>query len=363
MLIFAILLVVLLAVVVGALWLGAYRPGPRLAMPVITDPAAPRLAPGQRLKLLSWNIQYLAGKGYVFWYDELDGSGPDTRPAPDAVIRTADQVARLIREEKPDLVLLQEVDEGARRTGQLDQTKLLLDRLGDAYPCRAETFYWKAAFVPDSHLMGSVGMKLVVLSRYQLATAVRHALPLPHWPWYERPFQIQRALLEVRLPLTDGRELAILNTHLCAFAQGDDTMARQVRFLRDLCRTLDREGVPWLLGGDFNLLPGRTQFDDLPPAEQAYYFYDTELAELLDLYRSVPARSDALGPDRARWYTHFPNSRNAGAPDRTIDYIFLSAPLELAAPRVRHEGALDLSDHLPVLAQVTLPVAPDAPGR
>jgi endonuclease/exonuclease/phosphatase family metal-dependent hydrolase len=26
---------------------------------------------------MNWNVQYMAGKNYVFFYDRLDGSGPD----------------------------------------------------------------------------------------------------------------------------------------------------------------------------------------------------------------------------------------------------------------------------------------------
>ncbi|MCK4804857.1 MAG: endonuclease/exonuclease/phosphatase family protein, partial [Spirochaetes bacterium] len=39
------------------------------------------LEAAQQVKVLSWNVQYMAGKEYVFWYDELDNSGPDIAPS------------------------------------------------------------------------------------------------------------------------------------------------------------------------------------------------------------------------------------------------------------------------------------------
>ena len=60
----------LLLLMCALLWLLAnhlgWQPAPREALPVACRGPATPLVPGQTLKVMSWNIQYLAGKGYVF---------------------------------------------------------------------------------------------------------------------------------------------------------------------------------------------------------------------------------------------------------------------------------------------------------
>ena len=142
-------LVVLVALLAAAVRLTTFHPPEVASRPVTCPDDVPTLQPGRSVKVMSWNVQFMAGKGYVFFYDLLDGSGPDERPSPEDVVETLDEVAGVVADEDPDVVLLQEVDDGADRTDEVDQLAALLDRLGrDAYPCHASAFYWRAAFVP-----------------------------------------------------------------------------------------------------------------------------------------------------------------------------------------------------------------------
>ena len=66
-------------------------------------------------------MQFLAGTGYDFFYD----GGPDTLVAQSDIRINRRQVGAFIARSNADLVLLQEVDCGARRTGYLDELGLL----------------------------------------------------------------------------------------------------------------------------------------------------------------------------------------------------------------------------------------------
>ena len=192
-----------------------WRPADKETLPVsCVAPRAPTLLPGQALKVMTWNVQYLAGKNYVFWYDTPDGSGPDDRPTVEDMAFSLDEVARVIRDEQPDILLLQEVDEGAKPSHYQDQLALLQERLVDLYPCSAQAFDWKADFVPSLHIFGSVGRKLATLSRYQIEHAERLQLPTADANFVSRQFQPKPALLLTYLPLSDGGQLAVLNTRL-----------------------------------------------------------------------------------------------------------------------------------------------------
>jgi endonuclease/exonuclease/phosphatase family metal-dependent hydrolase len=313
------------------------------------------LKKGQPLKILSWNVQYMAGKNYVFYYDVLDSSGPDSRPTRKDIDATTAEVARVILEESPDIVLLQEVDDGAKRTDGEDQHARLLSMLGAGrYKCDAQAFYWKADFVPHGKIMGSVGLKLSTFSRYKIDLAERRALPLLKQDPLTDQFYIKRAVLETTLPLEGaGGGLVVMNTHLDAFAQGTDTMEQQVATIRARLGKLEISGVPWVIGGDFNLLPPGESYARLAPHQREYYKPETELAPLFKEFHAVPMLEELQGPDYARWFTHYPNDPQAKGIDRTIDYLFASKHVLLGEHKVRQGDALRLSDHMPVIATIT----------
>src|SRR6056297_11414 len=186
---------------------------------------------GETIKVLSWNVQYMAGKGHCFFYE----GGTDKAPTETEVIQTLNHAARVIKIENPDMILLQEIDEGAKRSHYMDQLKMLCERLDGMYPCRSEAFYWKAGFVPHPDIMGAVGMKLVILSKYRISAAKRYQLPLIPENWLFQQFNLKRALLEVRIPFGE-HELIIMNTHLSAFAQGTDTMEKQIAAVKSIIK-------------------------------------------------------------------------------------------------------------------------------
>jgi endonuclease/exonuclease/phosphatase family metal-dependent hydrolase len=303
---------------------------------------------------MTWNVQYMAGKDYVFWYDVPDMSGPDERPASEAISRTLGDVARMIRSTRPDVVLLQEVDDGADRTDREDQLARLLALLPDEYTCHVSAFYWKARFVPHPRIMGSVGMKLSTIARYRIAAATRHQLPVVRDDLLTRQFTPKRAVLEVRLPIAGGAQFAALNTHLEAWAGESDIMEQQVAAVQALLEQLAAERVSWVLGGDFNLLPPG-QYQKLAGDQRVYYAQSTQLAVLYDRYQAVPSLADVTGPAAAAWVTHFPNDPAVSAPDRTIDYVFVSNDVTVTSTRVGGEEMLAVSDHLPVIATILVP--------
>src|SRR5260370_35115976 len=87
--------------------------------------APPILSPDQPIKVITFNVQFLAGTGYHFFYD----GGGDTRVAQSDIESTVARVGAFIAEANRDFVLLQEVDCGARRTACLYERWLLVGLL------------------------------------------------------------------------------------------------------------------------------------------------------------------------------------------------------------------------------------------
>lgn len=303
------------------------------------------------LKVMSFNVQYMAGKNYVFFYD-VEG-GPDSKPGKADTEITLDRVAELIADENPDVVMLQEInDEHDSRTYFVDQVAALQQRLGaQAYPCQVSAHYWQAGLVLHPNVLGAVSMKLVTLSRYPMTQARRHQLPLmEHDPLTTR-FYFQRAVLESWMATESGEPIAFLNTHFDAWGEGSGLMQKQVETTLSVIDALERQQIPWVLGGDLNLLPddGNRQWELLTKAHGQGFDEQTALAAVSDRFRQIPSIEVLTSPNPEKGYTHFPNDPSVTGPDRTLDYLFYSDQWRLRHAYVRQQDTLDVSDHFPVI--------------
>lgn len=343
------------AILAALIYSLTWHPSAREAAPVACHIAAPMLRPGQALKVMTWNLQSLGGKGRVPQY-QLDATAPPTRQ-PSATVRAAtlDQVVRVLREEQPDVLLLQELQDGARASDYEDQLGLLMERLSDLYPCRSEAFYWRASFVPHPRVIGSVGMKLATLSRFQMDSAERLQLPRGGGNLLTRPFALKHALLVSHLPLHGGGELVAINSQFATFAANDDTQFRQVEMTRGLLDHLEQSHTAWVFGGDLNLLPPG-QYPLLAASQRSRYAPHSELASLSQRFPSIPSAAEASGAERRNWYTYGPSGQPATAPDRSLDHLLHSPRLSRLDAQVRNRDTLDISDHLPLTARLLLPL-------
>ncbi len=313
----------------------------------------PVLQPGAPLKILNWNVQFLAAnRDNHFFFDQ----GPHDWPVEDVLIQSADAIAKVIIERDPDIVLLQEVDEGAKRTYFQDQLALLQARLPTTYSAESSTFYWQADFLPLPELWGPVGMKLAVLSKVKIKSATRFALAgIRSHSWLEANFQPRRAILDLEIEREGGQSVHVLNTHLSAFAQGTNTMELQVAQVMSLMKAYEAQGKAAVIGGDFNLVPTQEARNQLPERTRAYYNpLGTEIAPLLSAFASVPSLRDMSGEQSSLWHTHSSNDSEDKTPNKTLDYFFMTQDFEASNPQVLHGDALPISDHMPVLATFSL---------
>ena len=350
----AIRLIFLMVALALLIWSITFHPPALQAEAVVNQAHAPVLESGQQVKLLSWNVQYMAGKNYEFWYDRIDGDGADIRPIKSDIEQTFNQVAALIIEQNPDVILLQELHDNAKRTDYEDQLQRLLAMLPAEYNNYSESFYWQASFVPLPQIMGSVGMKLAVISKYKLGDALRHQLASIKTDPITDQFNFRRAIQEVSLPVAGGNKLTLMNTQFDAFAQGSDTMQQQVAYLKQLLNNKNQNGEAWVIAGDFNLLPPG-QYEKLSTKARAYYQPESEFSSIYDQFNVIPTLEQANGPDASQWFTHFPNQKEVSGPDRTIDYLVYSHHLQVDEAQVIQQNTWHISDHLPMTATITLP--------
>jgi endonuclease/exonuclease/phosphatase family metal-dependent hydrolase len=334
----------------GLLWYLNFRPAPIVEESVHNDPDAPTLSGSRTLRILTYNVQYLAGTKYSFFYD----GGPDTVASESDVNSTMKEVAEFILAVDADFVLLQEVDVNAKRSSYVDQIGGLRAHLSSRYPAFVSSYYWWSRFVPHPKVWGPVGMKMLVFSKYELGKAYRHRLAQTPGNPLNRDFNIKRAFLEVMVPLRGGTGLILINTHLEAFTKGTDVLQLQVEQIRQYLKALDARGIPWILGGDFNALPPG-QFECLPMFDRGSHSDRAELQKLFKEYQGVPSVDDATGASSRDFFTFTARDGISRRPIRTLDYLFVSPLFRISEYFVEQDVALKLSDHLPVIAEFGRP--------
>ena len=157
--------------------------------------------------------------------------------------------------QKADVILLQEVDTGSKRTFGIDQWRQYEYDLGN-YESRYALNY-SCEYVPyPLPTIGEVHSGLATYSVYDIDSATRYSLPSP-FQWPTRVANLKRCLLVTRLPIegkTDDsvkQELVIVNLHLEAYDDGEGKAAQTELLLKILQEEYEK-GNYVVAGGDFN---------------------------------------------------------------------------------------------------------------
>ena len=150
------------------------------------------------------------------------------------------RLAEVIMSVEPDIIALQEVDQGTDRAGGLDQLAEL-QRLLCMYAEFGKAFDYAGG-----------GYGVAVMARWPLLNAVNHPLP-------SSPDKEPRTALTVHLRTSEtGPLLRFTSTHLAQGRNSGDRLV-QARYLNDLLVSDGEE--PSILAGDLNARPGTDAMD------------------------------------------------------------------------------------------------------
>ncbi|MDR1143669.1 MAG: endonuclease/exonuclease/phosphatase family protein [Spirochaetaceae bacterium] len=244
----AFLVLVLLAAGGLLLWLTVheYKPEDRESIS-LSRQLTLKPARGQPVELYSWNIGYGSlDAGQDFFMD----GGKGVRPATDRNVgENIWAIQAFLAGTAGDIIFLQEVDAGARRSYGFDEAAYFSESWKGS---SAFALNYKCPFVPVPfpRFMGKVESGLLTLNSYG-GTAERIALP-GAFSWPVRLGQLKRCLLVERLPVQDSdAELVLVNLHLDAFDDGSGRV-EQTRALAELLAAEYAKGNYCVAGGDFN---------------------------------------------------------------------------------------------------------------
>lgn len=306
----------------------------------------PKLPSGRPFKVMTYNMQMALGEYREFWKNE-------TPPMPDnsSVQSTLSAILEMIDREDADIVVLQEVARENDVSHYVDQVIRIRQHFLHKY-CTATTSYWYAPYILHGQMNGPMNYNLMVLSKYRMTYQQEHILPgnVPLLSGYIYP---ERKLFEVSIALRDGGEMLVASTHLDAHDKGGLVRKQQLAFVFNRLKELSRTNVPFVVGGDFNLLPGRVfhllpdnQKQDKPKEVNMGVFYRHHH------FGVVPPESRLTATSYFQWTTAY--DRNMHSLDIMLDYLIHSRPSVVRLESSVKQQYYELSDHVPVVATYRL---------
>jgi endonuclease/exonuclease/phosphatase family metal-dependent hydrolase len=306
-------------------------------------PSAPSAPTGPRdLRVLTWNVAAFAFAG----------------PGKTAEQKTR-ALGKTIREQRPDIVLLNEVQlNDGLFSNHVDQTALIAQELG-----------WSNVRYQRTVGLGWEGQKgVTILSRYPLVEPIRyhpvlfHCAQVPHQSGTDVS---AFGTLEAHV-IVNGLRHTILSTRLAPHNGYDGSSCNYqenkvgVRQSLDLVHTMNpRE--PIIFGGDFNA--GRENRWLREFEEDMVNFHrlsgltdavgDTYNTECDSIYRNIPVLERQAGILQPRLRSHplWLRVTDLSCDARVIDFIYFRGPYKVTGPAQRLSYD-QLSDHPMIVAEL-----------
>jgi endonuclease/exonuclease/phosphatase family metal-dependent hydrolase len=321
-----------------------------------TNPSEDTLQTGVPYTALTYNIGFGAyNHDFSFFMDTgtmKDGTavqGTMSRAqSKEIVLSNTQNALEAARGLDPDFCLLQEVDENATRSFHIDQKSMLEQGFSGYSSTFALNFHSAYLLYPLHEPHGSVQAGLLSLCRYRVDEAVRRSYPVDEG-FITKFFDLDRCFALFRLPVDNGKELVLINSHMSAYDEGGTVRERQLQLLNEVMAEEYAKGNYVIVGGDFNhalcgTLKSFPSQQEVPP--WVFPLDDGALADGIrvaeaDNIREVPTcRSTDIPYEKGVNYTV------------VVDGFFVSDNVTAAAHNI--DTDFDWSDHNPVLLTITL---------
>ena len=314
------------------------------------------LESGKEYTALTYNIGFGAyNHDFSFFMDSgkmLDGTevtGTMSRAQSKEVAMTDTQGAiETAKEGDADFYLLQEVDTKSTRSFGINQRTIFEQAFADFSSIYALNFHSSYLLYPFNEPHGSVESGLLTLSRYSVREATRRSYPIDE-SFLTKFFDLDRCFALLRIPVDNGKELVLVNSHMSAYDSGGMIRAEQLKLLNDVMAEEYAKGNYVIVGGDFN----HALCDTLEAFESEQYVPDW----VFPLNSADVA--DGMSVVKADNLTEVPTCRSTDLPyikgvnyTVVIDGFIVSDNITASAENI--DDDFEYSDHNPVKLTFTL---------
>jgi endonuclease/exonuclease/phosphatase family metal-dependent hydrolase len=322
--------------------LSDYRPAERELLkdaqnvtPAITDSAI--------INMVIWNIGYCGlDKEMDFFYD----GGKGVRTSEDKLKHNFSNISTFLRaNDSTAIIMLQEVDIKSHRSYRFNEVESITESMNDYKAFFGKNYDVFFVPLPFYDPMGSVNSGLLSLTRFNPSAVERYAFP-GQYAWPKKLFMLDRCFLVMRFPVSNGKELLVINTHNEAYDNGS-IRDQQMAYLKKFLLSEYQQGNYIVTGGDWNQCPPgfKPQFSE----------------EIFDTINSKGIETDYLPADWKWVYNPaIPTNRRldiAYSRGKTlttvIDFFLLSPNIKPLTIKTTDLG-FENSDHQPVSVKIAL---------
>ncbi|WP_068778730.1 endonuclease/exonuclease/phosphatase family protein [Paenibacillus sp. GM2] len=337
-------LIAIIAVFLIYITASDYKPAAEIKLTADRNPEA-RLEQGQPFSVTTFNIGYAGlDQGQDFFMDGGSMSRSSSRKQTETNLQA---ITHFLENAGSSFYLLQEVDVDSSRSNHIHEVKQISDML----PSYSYTFAYnyKAPWVPVpiAKPMGAVQSGLLTLSSFHSTSQTRFDLPGKE-SWPVQLFELDRAFVESRLPVDQGKELILVNLHLSAFDKGGKIRKQQLEFLEQYIQREMENDNYLIIGGDWN--------HALPGTDPAIFETQQAWPEWLQPF------PDSFGPSDFKWAVD-PDTPSVRTLDTAyhegVNFLavidgFLVSPNVEVVRVTGHDLGFSNSDHNPVTGQFIL---------
>ena len=179
-------------------------------------------------------------------------AGSDSKAeSKEVVIKNTNNSIKFVDELDADFYLFQEVDTKSTRSHNVNQYEMLKG-LGSEYSLSfANNFHSAFLMYPFTDPHGSVNSGLTTMSKYKINESIRKQYPVST-DFITKFTDLDRCFLLSRIPVDNGKELVLINTHMSAYDEGGIIRKEQLKVLNEALEVEYAKGNYVIVGGDFN---------------------------------------------------------------------------------------------------------------
>lgn len=280
----------------------------------------------------------------------MDGGKQSWAASKESVIDCIDGDIDLLKKHKTDFAMIQEVDFDSTRSYHVDEAQQIRDAFDDMSSTFAVNYHSAFLFYPFYQPHGSSNSGLLTLSDAQITAAVRRSLSISES--VSKFLDLDRCYSISRIPVENGKELVLFNTHLSAYGTDGDLHQQQLNKMFGDMQAEYEKGNYVVCGGDYN-------HDFLGNSKE---IFNDEVPEQYSWAAPFP---DELIPDHFSKVTDYksgvtvPSCRNCDKPygddcfTVTVDGFIISDNVECTFVDVI-DNQFTYSDHNPVVMKFKL---------
>lgn len=204
-----------------------------------------------KFSIVDWNIGYCGlDKSMDFFYD----GGTHVRPPEENVKANLKAVISFLKaQENTDFYLIQEIDKKSKRSYRINEYDSLMNTFSSYHSFFGKNYDVFFVPTPPMEPYGKVVSGLMTISKFAPAEVVRHQFP-GNYDFPTGLFMLDRCFLVSRIPVDNGKQLLIINTHNSAFDDGS-LRKGQMDYLKKFLKEEYAKGNYIVIGGDWNQCP------------------------------------------------------------------------------------------------------------